>query len=111
MIRGQDIEVDPKKVEAIVDWSPPSSVTEVRSFLDMAGYYRKFVEGFSKIAGPLLKLTRKDTPFVWSKACHESFEELKKRLTTALVVTLLVVGGEYVIYNDASYSGLCYIRM
>ena len=65
MISGRDIEVDPKKVEAIVDLSPPSSVIETRSFLDMAGYYRK-------LTTPLVD--QEDTPFIWSKACHESFE-------------------------------------
>ena len=73
----------------------------MRSFLDMAGYYRKFVEGFSNIA----------RPFIYSKACHESFEELKKRLTTAPMLTISIVEGEYVIYNDALYSGLGSILM
>nr|AER92602.1 putative retrotransposon protein [Linum usitatissimum] len=106
LISGWDIEIDPKKVDVIVEWSPPSSVMEVRSFLGMAGYYMNFVEGFSKIVGPLHKLIGKDTTFVWSKACHESFEELKRRLTTAPVLTLLVPGGEYVVYSDVSYLGL-----
>ena len=75
------------------------------------GYYGKFIEGFSKIEGPLHKLTRKDTPFVWSKAFHKSFEELKKRFTTTLVLTLSVAGGEYVVYSDASFLGLSCILM
>ena len=103
--------MDPKKVEGIVNWSPPRCVTKMRSFLGMAEYCMKFVERFSKIAGPLHKLTSKDMSFDWSKACHESFEELKKRLTTAPVLNLSVDGGEYVIYSDASYSGLGYIKI
>ena len=66
VVSAEGILVDPRKVEAIVDWKPPTNVTEVRSFLGLAGYYRKFVEGFSKIAIPLTKLTRKEEKFIWS---------------------------------------------
>ena len=69
MVSAQGISVDPQKIEAIVDWKPPTKVTEVRSFLGLAGYYRKFVEGISKIATPLTKLTRKEEKFIWSKDC------------------------------------------
>ena len=62
--------MDPQKVEAILNWKPPTSVTEIRSFLGLAGYYRKFVEGFSKIAAPLTRLTRKEEQFLWSEACQ-----------------------------------------
>ena len=77
MVSAEGISVDPQKIEAIVDWKPPTNVTEVRSFLGLAGYYRKFVEGFSKIATPLTKLTRKEENFIWSEACQNSFDELK----------------------------------
>ena len=60
MVSAKGISVDPQKIEAIVEWKPPTNVTDVRSFLGLAGYYRKFVEGFSKIATPLTKLTRKE---------------------------------------------------
>ena len=62
--------MDPQKVEAILNWKPPMSVTEIRSFLGLAGYYRKFVDGFSKIAAPLTRLTRKEEPFLWLEACQ-----------------------------------------
>ena len=62
--------MDPQKVEAILNWKPPMSVTEIRSFLGLAGYYRKFIEGFSKIAAPLTRLTWKEEPFLWSEACQ-----------------------------------------
>ena len=65
----EGVSVDPQKVEAILNWKPPTSVTKIRSFLGLAGYYRKFVEGFSKIATPLTRLTRKEEPFLWSEAC------------------------------------------
>ena len=88
MVSAEGISVDPQKIEAIVDWKPPTNVTEVRSFLGLASYYRKFVEGFSKIDTPLTKLTRKEEKFIWSEACQNSFDELKQRLTTAPVLTL-----------------------
>ena len=69
MISTEGISVDPQKIEAIVNWKPPTNVTEIRSFLGLAGYYRRFVEGFSKLAAPLTKLTRKEENFVWSEAC------------------------------------------
>ena len=77
MVSAEGISVDPQKIEAILDWKPPTNVTEVRSFLGLAGYYRKFVERFSKIATPLTKLIRKEEKFILSEACHNSFDELK----------------------------------
>ena len=71
----------PSENRGHVDWKPPTNVTKVRSFLGLVGYYRKFVEGFSKIATPLTKLTRKEEKFIWSEACQNSFDELKQRLT------------------------------
>ena len=62
--------LDPQKVEAILNLKPPTSVTEIRSFLGLAGYYRKFIEGFSKIVAPLTRLIRKEEPFLWSEACQ-----------------------------------------
>ena len=70
VISVEGVYVDPQKIEAIVNWKPPTNVTEIRSFLGLAGYYRKFVEGFSKLAAPLTKLTRKEEKFVWSEACQ-----------------------------------------
>ncbi|XP_074376881.1 uncharacterized protein LOC141718399 [Apium graveolens] len=68
VVSRRGIKVDPKKIEAVLNWEAPRSVTEVRSFLGMAGYYRRFVEGFSKIAGPMTKLLRKNVPFQWNEA-------------------------------------------
>ena len=77
VILVEGVNVDPKKREAVVNWKPPKNVSEVRSFLGLAGYYRKFVEGFSKIAAPLTKLTKKDVKYDWVDSCQQSFEELK----------------------------------
>ena len=82
IVSAEGISVDPQKVEAILNWKPPTSVIEIRSFLGLAGYYRKFVEGFSKIVAPLTRLTRKEEPFSWSEACQQSFDELKGKLTS-----------------------------
>jgi len=88
IISQNGLEVDPKKVEAVLNWKRLETVTEVRSFLGLAGYYRKFIENFSKIAGPLTQLTHKDQRFEWNQKCDESFMELKKRLTTAPILAL-----------------------
>ena len=69
--------MDPHKIEAIVNWKPPTNVSKVRSFLGLTGYYRKFVEGISKIAAPLTNLLEKDHKFEWSDSCQHSFEELR----------------------------------
>jgi len=98
--------VDPSKVEAVMSWESPKSVFEIRSFLDLAGYYRRFIEGFSKLALPLTKLTRKSQVFVWDTQCESSLCTLKKRLTTALVLVLPNLSKPFVMYCDASKMGL-----
>ena len=65
MISVKGVSVDPQRIKKIVNWKPPTNVTEIQSFLGLAGYYRKVVKGFSKLADPLTKLTRKDEKFVW----------------------------------------------
>ncbi|KAA0051482.1 putative retrotransposon protein, identical [Cucumis melo var. makuwa] len=105
------VSVDPKKVEAVVNWEKPISATEVRSFLGLAGYYRRFIEDFSRLALPLTALTRKNVKFEWSDKCEQSFHELKKRLVTAPILALPVTGKDYVIYCDASRLGLGCVLM
>ncbi|XP_052171604.1 uncharacterized mitochondrial protein AtMg00860-like [Diospyros lotus] len=85
VVTAQGIEVDPSKVEAVLNWLRPTNVNEVRSFLGLVGYYRRFIEGFSKLAGPLMQLTHKGTKFEWTEKCETSFEELKKRLVNVPV--------------------------
>ena len=106
VISGDGIAVDPSKVEAVSQWETPKSVTEIRSFLGLAGYYRRFIEGFSKLALPLTQLTCKGKSFVWDVHCENSFNELKKRLTTAPVLILPKPDEPFVVYCDASKLGL-----
>ena len=84
-----------------MNWKTPTSVTKIRSFLGLAGYYRKFVERFSKIATPLTSLTKKEEPFLWSEACQQSFDELKRRLTSTPVLTLPSGQDGFAVYCDA----------
>ncbi|KAL4347857.1 hypothetical protein GQ457_17G010820 [Hibiscus cannabinus] len=111
VISAKGIMVDLKKVQTILDWRPPRNVGEVRSFLGLAGYYRRFVKGFSGIALPLTKLLRKDQPFEWSEDCQRSFDQLKQALTHALVLVQPELGKEFTVYSDASHSGLGFVLM
>ncbi|KAL0546400.1 hypothetical protein IC582_016308 [Cucumis melo] len=105
------VSVDPAKIEVVTSWPRPSIVSEVCSFLGLAGYYRRFVENFSRIATPLTQLTRKGAPFVWSKACDDSFQNLKQKLVTEPVLTVPDGLGSFVIYSDASKKGLGCVLM
>jgi hypothetical protein len=72
------VPVDPGKVKDLLNWMPPATVSEIRSFLGLVGYYRRFIKDFSKIAKPMMKLLEKNKAFEWTKECQDSFEELKK---------------------------------
>jgi len=111
IITKEGIEVDPAKVEAVSSWTQPKTVTEIRSFLGLAGYYRRFIKDFSKIATPLTQLTRKGVPFVWNEQCEQSFGKLKEALTSAPVLTLPSGKGGYEVYCDASGCGLGCVLM
>ena len=111
IVSEEGIRVDPKKIEVIIEWKPPRNVMEVRSFLGLAGYYRKFVKGFSMTVGPMTRLLQENVRFEWSEKCQGSFEKLKAFLTEALVLTQLTYGKEYVIFSDASLNGLGCVLM
>ena len=106
VISKNGIAVDPTKVEAVSQWEAPKNASEIRSFLGLAGYYRKFIEGFSKLALPLTKLTRKGQMFVWDVECEKGFQELKRRLTSAPILILPNPTKSFVVYCDASLMGL-----
>ena len=80
------VSVDPEKVEAVMSWERLKLVFEIRSFLGLAGYYRRFIEDFSRLAAPMTKLTRKEVKFNWDDRCDEAFQELKRRLTSAPIL-------------------------
>ncbi|XP_059627437.1 uncharacterized mitochondrial protein AtMg00860-like [Cornus florida] len=111
VISKDGVSVDSAKVEAVMSWKQPATVTEIHSFFGLARYYRCFIEGFSKIAAPLTRLTRKDVKFVWDHRCEQAFKELKTRLTLAPVLTIPVSGERFVIYTDASHQGLGCVLM
>ena len=111
VVSADGIYVDPQKVEVVANWEQPTTVTEVRSFLGLAGYYRRFIEGFSKIAGPLHCLTRKGVKFEWTDKCEGSFQTLKERLTSAPVLTLPEGNEGFEVYSDASRQGLGCVLM
>ena len=111
VISAQGISVDPYKVEVVLQWERPKTITEIRSFVGLAGYYKRFIEGLSKIVAPLTQLTRKDHPFTWTEQCDKSFEELKRRLTNALVLTIPDINKPFNVFCDASYQELGYVLM
>ena len=80
------VSVDPEKVEAVMSWERPKSVFEIRSFLGLAGYYRRFIEDFSRLATLMTRLTRKEVKFDWDDQCEEAFQELKRRFTSAPIL-------------------------
>ncbi|GKV35043.1 hypothetical protein SLEP1_g43363 [Rubroshorea leprosula] len=111
VVTKDGISVDPQKIEAVVNWKRPNSVTEIRRFLGLAGYYRRFVGDFSRIAQPMTRLIRKDAKFEWIPECEESFLTLKEKLVTAPVLALPINGERFTIYSDASKKGLGCVLM
>ncbi|XP_074288952.1 putative mitochondrial protein AtMg00860 [Silene latifolia] len=95
VISGDEVMVDPSKIRAVVDWESPKNVNEVPSFLGLAGYSRRFVHDFSKIATSMTQLMKKESKFIWTEAYEAAFQELKKRLTTFPVLTLPKEGVEF----------------
>ena len=106
IVSEEGIRVDPKKIEVIIEWKPPRNVTEVQSFLGLAGYYKRFIKGFSMTTAPMTRLLQKNVRFELSEKCQASFEKLKAFLTEAPVLTQPTYGKEYVIFSDASLNGL-----
>jgi hypothetical protein len=101
VISNEGIAVNPSKVQSVLEWSSPKNAKEIRGFLGMVGYYRRFIEGFSKIAGRMTELLKKNTPFVWFDECEANFQKMKEKLTTAPVLAVAEPGKDYTVYCDA----------
>jgi hypothetical protein len=111
VLSANGVAVIPDKVQSVLDWVTPSSVKDVQSFLRLAGYYRRFIENFSKIAKPMTELLKKNKKFEWSEKAEEAFQLLKTKMTTAPVLALPDTSKEFVIYYDASHQGLGCVLM
>jgi hypothetical protein len=111
VISPEGITVDPGKVRDVLDWKPPKSIHQVRSFLGLTGYYRRFILNFSKISKPITELLKKDTKYVWSKDCDEAFQTLKKLLITSPVLAQPDINKPLDVYYDASGTGLGCVLM
>ncbi|GJR90019.1 putative reverse transcriptase domain-containing protein [Tanacetum coccineum] len=111
VIDSEGIHVDPAKIESIKDWTSPKSPTEIRQFLGLAGYYRRFIEGFSKIAKPMTKLTQKKVKFEWGDKQEAAFQLLKQKLCSAPILALPEGSEDFIAYCDASKKGLGAVLM
>jgi hypothetical protein len=94
--------MDPSKVKDVLSWKTPQNILDIRSFLRLVGYYRRFIEGFSKISKPMTELLAKGNTFEWTPRRETGFQELKKRLTTTPVLTMPDMEKPFLIYCDAS---------
>jgi hypothetical protein len=103
--------VDPSKVQDVLSWKTPTSVSDIQSFLGLAGYYRRFIEGFSRKSKPMTELLEKDKEFKWTSACESSFQELKKHLTTTPVLVMPDMEKSFSIYCDVLGQGLGCVLM
>nr|GFC22645.1 putative reverse transcriptase domain-containing protein [Tanacetum cinerariifolium] len=102
---------DPAKIESIKDWESPNTPTEIRRFLGLAGCYRRFIEGFSKITKSMTKLTQKGIKFDWGEKEENAFQLIKQKLCSALILALPEGSKDFVVYCDASHKGLGVVLM
>nr|GEX50711.1 putative reverse transcriptase domain-containing protein [Tanacetum cinerariifolium] len=111
VIDNKGIHVDPAKIESIKDWASPKSPTEIRQFLGLDGYYRRFIEGFSKIAKSMTKLTQKNVKFEWGEKEEAAFQLIKRKLCSAPILALPKGLENFIVYCDASHKGLGAVLM
>ncbi|GJR44156.1 putative reverse transcriptase domain-containing protein [Tanacetum coccineum] len=111
VIDSEGIHVDPAKIESIKDWASPKTPTEIHQFLGLAGYYRRFIKGFSKIAKPMTKLTQKNVKFDWSEKAEAAFQLLKQKLCSVPILSLPEGSEDFVVYCDSSRKGLGVVLM
>nr|GFB92018.1 reverse transcriptase domain-containing protein [Tanacetum cinerariifolium] len=105
VVDHSSVHVDPAKVKSIKSWATPTTPTEVRQFLRLAGYYRRFIEGFSLISKSLTKLTQKNKKYEWGKEEQEAFQTLKQILCSAPILALLEGTEDFMVYFNASLKG------
>ena len=111
VVSTSGVSVDLEKVEAVMSWEIPKSVFKIRSFLGLVGYYRRFVEDFSRLVAPMTRLTQNEVKFEWNDLCEEAFQELKRRLTSTPILIVLERGQRYIVYCDVSKDGLGCVLM
>jgi len=111
VISENGISVDPSKIQDVLNWEAPTSVPEIRSFLGLAGYYRRFVPDFSKIAKPMTELLKKGVKFNWDNKCEQAFLTLRKLLTSASILAQPDITRPFEVYCDASGTGLGCVLM
>ena len=111
VLSSEGIAVDPSKVQDVLNWKPPRTVHDIRSFLGLAGYYRRFIPDFSKIAQPMTKLLHKGVKYDWTRNCEEAFRTLKQLLTEAPVLASPDIIEPFDMYCDASGVGLGCVLM
>ena len=111
VVSALGVSLDQEKVEAVMSWERSNSVFEIRSFLGLAGYYKRIIEGFSRLAAPMTRLTRKEVKFEWNDLCERTFHELKRGLTSAPILIVPKKGQRYTVYYDASKGKLGCVLM
>jgi hypothetical protein len=106
VVSAEGVLPNPDNVAKVLQWPRPSSVTEVRQLLGMGSYYRKFIKGFANLARPIVELTKKGRPFIWTDECEKAFVELKKLFTSPEILAYPLDEGEYILDTDASDSAI-----
>ena len=106
VVLASSVSVDLEKIEAVMSWEIPKSVFKIRSFLGLTGYYRRFIENFSRLVAPMTRLTQKEVKFEWNDLCEKAFQESKRRLTFAHILIVSEREERYTMYCDASKDGL-----
>ena len=111
IVSASGVSVDLEKVEVVMSWERPKSVFEIRSFLGLAGYYKRFIEDFYELVAPMTRLARKGIKFEWNDLCEKAFQELKRRLTLTPILIVSEHGQRYTVYCDSSRDGLGSVLM
>ncbi len=105
-VSREGVEVDPMKTAAVQDWPTPRTVKDIRAFLGLASYYRRYIPNFASVATPLTDLTKKDVELIWDDDCEHAFQALKKALVQPPVLAYPTRDGHFVLSMDASDTGM-----